>query len=330
MFKVGLIGAGFMGGMHVNCYKALSDKVEIAAIADVREDAAKALAEGTGAVVYTSADELLRHPDLDFVDICLPTYLHAEFTIKAMESGLNVFVEKPLCRTSEEAAKIVETQKKTGKIAQVGQVIRFWDEYVWLKEVTESGKYGKIKTATFKRFSSYPDWAAENWLHCFEKSGGMALDLHVHDIDFARYLMGEPKEVRASGLNDASGLSEYITTTYLYDGAIATCEGTWNYPKEFGLTMAYVVEFEKATAVFNSGTGKFCVYPKDGGVENVVLDKSFEGDSDIGGNISSLGGYYNELEYFTRRLADPTLSDIASLSEGARSVELALEGYLKV
>lgn len=330
MFKVGLIGAGFMGGMHVNCYKALSDKVEIAAIADVREDCAKALAAGTNAVVYTNADELLARDDLDFVDICLPTHAHAEFVIKALEKGFHVFVEKPLCRTKEEAAKILAAAEKAGKLTQVGQVIRFWDEYVWLKEVTESKKYGNIKTATFKRLSSYPDWASEDWLHCFEKSGGMALDLHIHDLDFARYLMGEPKEVKAVGLNDKDGLTQYMTTTYLYDGAIAMCEGTWVYPKEFGLTMAYVVEFEKATAVFNSGTGKFCVYNKDGGVENIELTKSFEGDSDIGGNISSLGGYYNELEYFIKRLETPKLPDIASLSEGARSVELALDGYAQI
>lgn len=327
MFKVGLIGAGFMGGMHANCYKALGDKVEIAAIADVREENAKALAEGTNAAIYTSADELLKHPGIDFVDICLPTYLHAEYVIKAMESGYNVFVEKPLCRTAEEAARIVEASKKSGRIAQVGQVIRFWDEYVWLKELADSKKFGKIRTATFKRLSSYPDWAADNWLHRFDMSGGMALDLHVHDIDFARYLMGEPKSVKASGINNAEGLTQYIVTTYVYDGAVAVCEGTWNYPKEFGLTMAYVVEFEQATVVYNSGTGKFCIYHKDGGVENVELTKSFDGDSDIGGNISSLGGYYNELEYFIKRLSDPSLPDFASIEQGARSVELALEGY---
>ena len=330
MFKVGLIGAGFMGGMHVNCYKALSDKIEIVAIADIREERAKALAEGTNATIYTDAEKLLSHPGLDFVDICLPTYLHAEYVIKAMESGLDTFVEKPLCRTKEEADKIIEVQKKTGKLAQVGQVIRFWDEYVWLKDIADSGKYGKIKTATFKRFSAYPDWAADNWLHDFPKSGGMALDLHIHDLDFARYLMGEPKKVSASGLNDENGLTQYINTTYLYDGAIASCEGTWNHPKEFGLTMAYVVEFEKGTAVFNSGTGKFCVYNKDGGIEDIVLEKSFEGSSDIGGNISSLGGYYNELLYFARRLEDKTLPDIASIEEGAKSVALALDGYAMV
>ena len=112
MFKVGLIGCGFMGTMHINCYKAMSDRVEIVAVADLRADKAKELAEGTSAVIYNSAEELINNADVDFVDICLPTYLHTKYAVMAMEKGFNVFVEKPLCMNEEEAALLLETQKK--------------------------------------------------------------------------------------------------------------------------------------------------------------------------------------------------------------------------
>ena len=150
MIKVGLIGCGYMGTMHKNCYAALSNQVEVAAVADVRPEKAKALAEGTNAVIYDSAEALINNADVDYVDICLPTYLHAQYTIAAMKKGFHVFVEKPLCMSKEECAEILKTQEETGKMAQVGQVIRFWDEYVWLKEVKESGKYGKVISASFK------------------------------------------------------------------------------------------------------------------------------------------------------------------------------------
>lgn len=329
MFKVGLIGCGYMGTMHKNCYAALGDKVEIAAVADVRREKAEELAAGTNAVIYDSAEALINNADVDYVDICLPTYLHAQYAIAAMKKGMHVFVEKPLCMNEEECAAILKTQEETGKLAQVGQVIRFWDEYVWLKNVKESGVYGKIISANFKRLSPIPGWAWENWLHDKEKSGGMALDLHVHDIDYIRYLMGEPKEVKASGINDANGLTEYMMTTYVYDDAVATAEGSWSFPGDFRFTMAYCVRFEKATVCHDSGTGEFIIYPVTGGTEKPVIEKSFEG-SVSGGNVSSLGGYFNELSYFLDRLADPSLPDIASLKEGARSVELALLGYSKI
>jgi len=329
MLKVGLIGCGYMGMMHLNCYKALADKVEIAAIADIREEKTKEFSEGISPAIYNSAEELINNADVDFVDICLPTYLHTKYAVMAMEKGFDVFVEKPLCMTEEEAELLKETQKKTGKLAQVGQVIRFWDEYVWLKEAKESGRYGKVISASFKRLSPYPGWAWDNWLHQKDKSGGMALDLHIHDIDFARYLMGDPKEVCVNGINNKDGLTDYILTSYHYDDAVVTCEGCWSYPADFRFTMAYCVMFEKATVYFDSASGDFILYPAEGGSEKIEIKKDFDGNVE-GGNVGSLAGYYNELKYFVDRLENPALTDIASIEEGAKSVKYALMGYNQI
>ena len=324
MLKVGLIGCGYMGTMHANCYKALADQVQVAAVADVRKEKAEEIAAMFGAEIYPDAQALIENAQVDYVDICLPTYLHAQYAASAMQHGFHAFVEKPLCRTREEAAYLLKVQEETGKMVQVGQVVRFWDEYEWLKNVKEKNTYGKVVTGMFTRLSPRPEWAWEGWLHQFEKSGGMALDLHVHDVDFIRYLMGEPKKILACGIQEKDGLSEYMTTTYLYDGAMCQAEGSWNYPADFRFSMAYCVKFEKATVYFDSGTGEFTVYPVDGENFTPVIEKSFEGTAGSG-NISSLGGYYKELRYFAMLLENPALPQIASLKEGARSVELSLD-----
>ena len=191
MLKVGLIGCGFMGGMHSACYKEI-DGVEVVAVADIRAEKAEEIAKVHNAVIFNNGEDLINNAAVDIVDICLPTFLHTSHAVMAMEKGKNVFIEKPVCLTNEEGKLLLETQNKTGAKVQVGQVIRLWDEYKWLKGVYDKKEYGEVKTAVFKRLSSTPTWGWDNWLHKAECSGSMALDLHIHDVDFMRYMMGEP------------------------------------------------------------------------------------------------------------------------------------------
>ena len=321
MIKVGLIGCGFMGGMHSACYAALANLgVKVTAVADVRRDYAENLANG--AEIYATGMELIEKADVDVVDVCLPTHLHAAHAVAAMKAGKNVFVEKPIAFKDEDMELILATEKETGAKVQVGQVIRSWDEYVWLKGVADAKKYGEIKTASFRRLSSFPTWAWEGWLHDGKRSGSMALDLHIHDVDFMRYLMGEPESLISKESRNADGLIEHIYTNFTYPNAVVSVEGCWSYPADFPFTAEFIVEFEKATVV-NNANG-LNVYPVEGGCEKIELAPSFEGDNEIGGNISSLGGYYNELKYFVDKITAGEELTIAPLCEGVKSVELVL------
>ena len=274
MLKVGLIGCGFMGGMHYACYNAI-DGVEVTAVSDVREEKAKELIKDANVTVYSTGIELIENADVDIIDICLPTCLHTEHAVLAMRKGRKVFIEKPVCLTVEEGKILLDVQKETGATVQVGQVIRLWDEYKWLKEITDKNEYGKIKSAVFKRLSSVPTWGWENWLHKAEMSGSVALDMHIHD-----------------------------------------------YPADFPFDAGFRVKFEKATAVLDvSGV---TVYYKDGGQFKPEIQPEFIGSNDIGGNLSSLGGYYNELKYFIDKVASGETPLIAPLSEGVKSAELVL------
>jgi len=322
MLKVGLVGCGYMGGMHSACYKQIPG-AKIVAVADVRPEKAEEMAKVHGAEIYATGAELIENADVDIVDICLPTYLHTEHAVQAMKKGRNVFVEKPVCLTKEEGALLLQTEKETGVKVQVGQVIRMWDEYVWLKEITDKKEYGEVQSAVFKRVSPLPTWAWDNWLHDAKRSGSMALDLHIHDVDYMRYLLGEPDDFTSRAVRNDAGVIEQIFTTFTYGKAAVLVEGCWDYPTDFPFAMEFRVKFEKATAVLD-GNG-LTVYLKDGGLVKPELATAFEGDNDIGGNVSSLGGYFNELKYFIDKLSANETPSVAPLSEAVKSVELILD-----
>ena len=110
MLKVGLIGCGFMGTMHANCYKNI-EGVELVALADVRKEKAEELAVGTNATIYADGKDLIANADVDVIDICLPTYMHKDFAVLAMEKVKHVFVEKPVALTKKEGKELIKKQK---------------------------------------------------------------------------------------------------------------------------------------------------------------------------------------------------------------------------
>lgn len=325
MLKVGLIGCGGIGTVHANCYAALSDSVCLAAVADLDPSRAAKAACISGGTIYSSAEELLQSEnDLDIVDICLPTYLHTQYAVKAMEKGFNVFVEKPVCLTAQELKLLMDTQHRTGVNVQVGQVMRFWDEYVWLKDTVSQQKYGKLISGIFTRLSANPKWAWEDWYHDYTKSGTSALDLHIHDVDYVRFLMdSEPDEVTAHAARDTEGILQQIFAQYKYDDAVITAEGCWDYPDNFPFGMTYRVKMEHATAVFDGS--ELTLYLEDGTRMRPELTKNFDVDFDNVVNISGIQPYYNEIKYFTECIASGTDPVIAPLNEACKSLELALE-----
>jgi len=322
MIRVGLIGCGGMGSTHANCYMALSETVKLVALADLDEKKAKALSGS--AEIYSTGMELIERADVDVIDICLPTYLHTEHAVKAMEKGRNVFLEKPLCLNMGEAKLLLETAEKTGVKIQIGQVIRFWDEYVWLKNAYDENKYGKIISGVFTRLSPNPKWSWNNWYNKVELSGSMATDLHIHDVDFVRWLMGsEPEEVYSKATRSSDGVIQQLFTTYKFGETVISSEGCWDYPDNFPFSMTFRVKFEKATVEYAKEV--LTVYPAEGEPFTPELEKAFAVKKDVGINLSNMGAYYSELKYFTDKLIAGETPDRATLPEAAKSLELALK-----
>ena len=321
MIKVGLIGCGFMGSMHANCYQNIKNAT-VTAVADLRRDKAQALAALSGAEIYADGKDLIANADVDVIDICLPTYLHAEYAMLAMEKTKYVFVEKPVTLTLSESEALLEKAERTGCRVQVGQVIRFWDEYVALRDILASGKYGKVVNANFRRLSPIPTWGWDNWLLDASRSGGAGQDLHIHDIDYVLSLFGEPKKFFST--KSTLGIeNDYVATLLQYEDFVVSVEGTWALPESYPFTATFRVVLEKAT-LENAG-GKLMCYDEKGAHEIKIEKATLAGEGYAGGNLSDLGGYYNELLYFIERAEKGEKIEQATLADAVASLSFVLE-----
>lgn len=289
MFKVALIGIGGMGKCHFNCYKKI-ESVQVVAVCDVRADMAKEKIEGANIPVYEDYDQLLAEVNPDYVDICTPSYLHSEMSIKALEKGIHVLCEKPMALSSKDTAAVIEAANKSGKVFMTAHVVRFMTPYMYLKSVIESKELGKLLRLDMKRISHIPTWSFENWMCDTRKSGGSPFDMSVHDIDFTQYVLGEPNEVRGV-YHKMKDSNDYIVSELIYDDCIVTCEAAW-YDYELPFNASF-------NAVFTNGTlkcegGKIFKNGEEIDVES-SLDEKME---DTGINISGVDGYGRELRYF--------------------------------
>lgn len=329
--KIGVIGCGGMGTTHYLSLKELSSQmdVEVTALADCRKEFLdKAAAHFPEAKTYEYGMDLIENEELDVVHICLPSYLHVSHAVAAMEKGINVFVEKPVCLTQEDADKILETEKRTGVKAMVGQVVRCFDEYRYLKQVYDNQTYGKLKSIVMQRVSGDTTWGFEDWFHDEQRSGSVVLDLHVHDLDFLRYMLGEPDSFDVKATAFPSGMINQIITSYEFGDVFAVVEGVWDISPALKFEASFRACFEHATVVFGARTPKLAVYKEDGTVEIPELKPEYQAESDEAGiNISSQGPYYTEIKYFIDCLKNNKPVEIAPISEGVKSVELAMKEW---
>ena len=158
MLKLGLLGAGFMGGTHAAAFARIPD-VQIFGISSRSAEKAEALAGKYGAKAFTDAMALATDPQVDIVSNTLPTHLHKDVTIAALQAGKHVLLEKPMALTVEDCDELVEAAKKADRVLMIGQVLRFWPEYVALVDYVKTGALGKPLAAHARRLASPPRWA---------------------------------------------------------------------------------------------------------------------------------------------------------------------------
>lgn len=195
--NVGVIGTGSISAMHLQSYEKHAN-ANLLAVCDLNEERAQRAAEQYGATkVYTDYNELLADPEIDAVSICTWNNTHAEISIAALNAGKHVLVEKPLCRTVEEALQVQEAVKSSGKLLQVGFVRRYDPNAQMLREFADKGEFGEIyfaKASSVRRLGNPGGWFSD-----IERSGGGPLiDIGVHVIDLCWYMMGRPKPVSVS------------------------------------------------------------------------------------------------------------------------------------
>jgi len=322
MKRIGIIGLGFMGNMHFNNYAKI-EGVKVVAICDIDKQkltgksgtagnisGADKQLDLTGVSTYTDAAVMFKEAKLDAVSITLPTYLHKEYTIMALNAGVDVLCEKPMAMDQKQCQEMIDAANKAGKILQIGHCIRFWPEYVKTKEIIDSGKYGKVKAATFHRLSLTPTWSWDNWLMDEKRSGGAMLDLHIHDTDYIQYIFGMPTSVFAKGSKDSIKGYGHIMTQYIYnDDKVITAEGGWLMTPSFGFQMSFDITLEDATIRYDcTRTPAFKLCPKQG---EAFTPEILTGD-----------GYILEMIHFVNALNGKPVPQIITPKQSMQSVVL--------
>jgi predicted dehydrogenase len=331
--NVAIAGFGFMGTMHAQIYAQLPG-AQLIGVADPRTEVTRAKLKtlNLDVPVFDSLPELLAAlPETGMVDVCTPLDAHEADALAVLESGRHLFCEKPLAPSLEAADRIIAAAKKAGVMTQVGHCIRFWPEYQALRQFVRDGRGGRLLTLSLIRQASRPEYSVDNWINREQRSGGAALDLHIHDTDFALALLGAPRSVQSRAVFDYSGPS-HIFTLYDYPDVVVSAEGGWNYPSKWGFRMAFQALFENACIDYDSGNSPtLAITSNSDAPKPLPYEAPNTGESrSSGGNISSLGGYFNELQTFIQCIlsgvppADATLEDArASLAVVFAEIESA-------
>ena len=311
MIRVGLVGIGAMGNVHYKAYKNVSD-AKVIAVADVRTEMAKEKIGDDDVKLYTSMEEMMASEELDMIDICLPSYMHAEASIKALGMGYHVLCEKPMSISSKETGAMIEAAKKSGKKFMIAHVVRFMKPYEYLKSIVDSGELGKLVHIDMRRGSTIPSNSWENWMQDLKKSGGTPIDLSIHDIDFVQYVFGEPKEVWGT-YRKLNNKSDCVVSNFTYDDFDITMTAGW-----YKCTKPFKAEY---LAIFEEG------YIESIGDDLLKNGEPVEVENEQAGDDKDLyiitdSGYENEIRYFVNCIINDTNPDKVTPESSEASVKL--------
>ena len=330
MIRAGICGCGFMGRTH---YSILAERAEVRVVALLDKDPARRGGDwgrrignlpsrwpeqvgGRGLRAVETIEEMVADPEVDLLVVTLPTYLHAETAVAGLRAGKHVLCEKPMALTSGECRRISEAARRGPGLYMSAQCIRFWPQYAEIKRRVDSGEYGAVRSVVLRRIASPPSYAQDGWLMDHRLSGGAILDLHLHDVDFAHYLMGLPLAVTASGTRGPSGGIDHVSSLWDYgDERIVLLEGGWCYHGGFPFEMFINVRCEGATFQWRMADGPAVKMFADG-AEPLEL------------RVKDGNGWIEEMDYFlecVRRARQPELCTAESSALSVRLVELERE-----
>lgn len=316
MLRVGLWGCGGVSGTHRRAYDNLEKAgvpVKLVALCDINKenfnkeikinisnenDAPLPIIDNC----YVDIDEMIEKENLDLIDVCLPTFLHKDAVIKALEKGINVLVEKPMALSSAECKEMMDSASDSRGRFMVGHCVRFSGAYNFLKEIVSSGKYGKLISAEFQRLSQTPLWKIGKTA----QDGGVIFDMHIHDVDFALYLFGMPDEL-SSVSNKNHTECDVVTTVFKYGDAFVNIKGDWSLPQSFPFSTPYRIVFENAMIEYN-GTDSVKLYENSAvtPIEVNLTDSSIQ----------------CEIEYFVDLLLNDKKNTINHPDNSKKTIEL--------
>jgi len=311
--NVGIVGVGSMGTTHAAGWAATPAHI-IGFAAETQREAG-ALATHYKAQVFTSLDELL--PQIDVLDICSPTHLHHEMALKAAAAGKHIVCEKPLARTTEQAQEIVEACQKSGVQLLVAHVVRFFPEYALAHSSVAEGQIGKPGLIRLHRGSYRPKKPAGNWFLDEEKSGGILMDLMIHDYDYARWIGGEVETVSARRVTEVhpdAPIDYGLVILSHRSGALSHIAGSWAYPPPIVRTQLEIAGDRGLIQFDSDGTAP---------VQNLILKSGADApDVALPSSPVSESPYTTQIKEFYSALADGKPARVAA-ADGLAAVQIA-------
>lgn len=311
--KVGIVGVGFMGTTHAAGWA--ETPAQLVGFTAETQNEAGALAAQYHARVFPSLDEML--PEIDVLDICSPTHLHHEMALNAAAAGKHIVCEKPLARTTEQAQEIVAACRKAGVQLLVAHVVRFFPEYALARSAVAEGQIGKPGVIRLHRGSYRPKKPAGNWFLDEEKSGGILMDLMIHDYDYARWIGGEVDTVSARRVTEAhpdAPIDYGLVILGHRSGALSHIAGAWAYPPPTFRTHLEIAGDRGLIEFDSDGTAP---------IRNLILKSGAEApDVALPSSPVSESPYTTQIKEFYGALADGK-SVRVSAADGLAAVQIA-------
>lgn len=326
MMKLGIIGTGFMAKTHADAYKKLVG-VEIVGFTGVNVERGRKVAQEYGSEFFPSIEAMLARKEIQIIDVCTPTDLHERFVIQSAEAGKHILCEKPFALSLEAADRMIEAVQKAGVKLMVSQVLRFWPEYVKVKEMYDSGSLGEINMIYANRLTQHPNWG--NWYKDVKKSGGGLFDLHLHDIDFMLHLLGPVDHVYSIGKKSANGAWNHVFSNLSFkNGSKACVESSYQMPHGYPFSMSLRVVTDEAAMEYNFTAG-FNLEDLDSSKSSLKYFQSRQNPIQV--EVESKDPYYEELRYFVDCVIKDQEPKIVTLQESREVLRIivALEQSLE-
>lgn len=309
MVRIGIIGAGFMGRSHAAAYSQIKE-AEVAAVCDRDGQLGAEFAGKFGCESYVDFEKMAECLEFDVVDICLPTYLHEEYVVKGAAKGKHIFCEKPVTLDVASLDRMTEVVRRAGVRMFVGQVLRFWPEYVEARRRYISGELGELNYVFAARLSEHPAWSS--WYRLPQNSGGGLFDLHLHDVDYLCWLLGRVKSVYAAGKKNEVGCWNFVNSTLNFESGIsASVQGVIEMEKGYPFTMELRLAGSRQTFEYTMRSGANLENRDRAERRNRVYEK---------GTVSEVpmekrDAYEIELEHFVKCISEEKDSPVISMEQ---------------
>ncbi|NLD58867.1 MAG: Gfo/Idh/MocA family oxidoreductase [Clostridiales bacterium] len=316
--KIAVAGVGYIARAHI-AGLAKCDNLELAALVTRNPEVAKAESERLKVPCYPSIREACAAAEIDIVDICTPTYVHEQNILEAVSCQKHVICEKPITLTLESFGRIRQAVEDAGVKFMVAQVLRFWPEYMRIRELYDKGLFGNVKICHAKRLCELPQW--QTWFRESDKSGGAIYDLMLHDLDFVQNMFGDIESVFATGAKNAAGSWNHALANIRFKSGVGcvveACEEAFGH---FPFTMGMRIFGDEMILNFQLTAGHNIDEP----ATSAVYTYARGSDPKLHDDIPQTDPFGNELAYFADCILRDVPTDRCSIDSSEKTLKLVL------